>query len=1275
MEGKQSLPDNLADGRKQAWNSPSSTNTTMENGMDAHMNGETNGHGSAVNGAENVNGVVQMDYNTDFPTLPDAPATTAAIHVPKKPATVWKRPNLAAKAVTITFRLASDERSNKVKSFGNTSEEHKKAQNIASQTGTRIELSESKDGELTVVVKGDRAKVEDARARLVRDLQTQATRELDIPKDHHRHLIGKEGGLLRQLEQETNCRIVIPGRDTDSQTIKITGPREGIERAVAHIKSVSDRESKLATEHIHCSKQLYPFIRGPFNENVDRLTSETGAKINIPPPSANNEVIVITGEKEGVLRAAAEIKKIIQSKKDVTSITFQIARTQHRYIIGQQRSGIHEILKQTGVVVEVPSEESNSDMITLIGEANKLATALPLVVERASSVITQQIPAPTWLHKHLIGPKGATLASIVPNRANVQIDFDDKGIIFFEGAPQEVKEAQNALAAQVARLQCEMAIEKVKVHPSLHRHVIGRGGSLISKIKDQTGVQINIPNENTNSDEIVVEGKKEGVTKAVAEIKAIATKIENEKSRDIIVPQRLHKLIIGAKGEKLLKVRDAHPNVSVVFPDPKEKSDIINIRGEKTEVDAVYKKLSAMAKELAESNHQQTVAVFKEFLKHIIGKGGATIRKIRDETETRIDLPEIGSGEDKILVTGKQENVAKAVQQLNKIQEELASIVEKVLEIPQKVQARLLGNGRRLIFNIEEECGGVHIRFPAEKSDSTKVTVRGPTDDVDKAVKLLTALAKDKEQNLLEETVKAKPEFHRFLIGKGGAKISKIRENFDVRVMFPRESDIDKDLIHLLGKKEDVLKVKAELEEAIRQLEETVEQKIDIDPKHHRHFLSHSASVVREIQEQNGGVIISFPNRQAESSAVTLKGSKQCVESAKARLEEIVEDMEKQVRIQVSIPAQHHRSLLSGRGQKIHEIQSRFNVQIRFPERRDESTDDEEANLVSISGRDTKVEEAKEALLALVPISRSIDIPVDMHRSLIGRGGESVRKLMQDYDVNVAIPKDNQSTEIVVTGQADNVESALEALREKLAEYELQAEDRKLKAFQLTIDIPNEYHTKVIGARGATVNALREKYGVQISLPRGEEKSDQIIIQGYEEKARECAAEIEGMISELRSLFTQDISLDARFHPRLIGARGKNLKKVMEDYRVEIRLPRGGAEDPNLVVVSGKDENDVYDCIDYLRAQEEEYLLESVERTQYLSPRHQDNRSAPAPSTVQISGAPWQLDIGSSEQPALSVEPGDLAVAGNQLQLFLPATHLTTPPSSLFLRPPLGFLG
>lgn len=48
--------------------------------------------------------------------------------------------------------------------------------------------------------------------------------------------------------------------------------------------------------------------------------------------------------------------------------------------------------------------------------------------------------------------------------------------------------------------------------------------------------------------------------------------------------------------------------------------------------------------------------------------------------------------------------------------------------------------------------------------------------------------------------------------------------------------------------------------------------------------------------------------------------------------------------------------------------------------------------------------------------------------------------------------------------------------------------------------------------------------------------------------------------------------------------------QIMNDYKVELRFPRSTDPDPNLVVVAGKNEDAVFDCIDHLRAMEEDYL-------------------------------------------------------------------------------------
>ena len=78
------------------------------------------------------------------------------------------------------------------------------------------------------------------------------------------------------------------------------------------------------------------------------------------------------------------------------------------------------------------------------------------------------------------------------------------------------------------------------------------------------------------------------------------------------------------------------------------------------------------------NNYIGEVKIFKDFHKNVIGKGGATIKKIRDETDTKIDLPSQGSSSDSITITGKKENVNKAIAMIEKIQTELVSYYQDV---------------------------------------------------------------------------------------------------------------------------------------------------------------------------------------------------------------------------------------------------------------------------------------------------------------------------------------------------------------------------------------------------------------------------------------------------------------------------------------------------------------------------------------------------------------------------------------------------------------------
>lgn len=73
--------------------------------------------------------------------------------------------------------------------------------------------------------------------------------------------------------------------------------------------------------------------------------------------------------------------------------------------------------------------------------------------------------------------------------------------------------------------------------------------------------------------------------------------------------------------------------------------------------------------------------------------------------------------------------------------------------------------------------------------------------------------------------------------------------------------------------------------------DDVVEDRMVVDVRHHRHFVCRRGQVLRELAEEYGGVAVSFPRTGVNSQRVTLKGAKDCVEAAKKRIQEIIEDL------------------------------------------------------------------------------------------------------------------------------------------------------------------------------------------------------------------------------------------------------------------------------------------------------------------------------------------------------------------------------------------------
>uniref|UniRef100_A0A8C9WID2 Vigilin n=1 Tax=Scleropages formosus TaxID=113540 RepID=A0A8C9WID2_SCLFO len=1057
----------------------SSVAVLTQESFNEHRNGLLPEQISSVGSSGNDDDDVLPTYKEAFPPLPEKAATPEGR---QELDNAWTkiRP-LKSSIITQVFHVPLEERKYKdINQFGE-GDQAKICVDIMQKTGAHLELSMAKDQGLSIMVSGKLDAVMKARKEIVSRLQTQASATVAIPKEHHRFVIGKNGEKLQELELKTATKIQIPRPEDPSNHIKISGTKEGLEKAKHEILLISAEQDKRAVERVNIDKVYHPFITGAYNKFVAEMMQETGARINVPPPSVLKTEIVITGEKEQVAQAVAMIKKIYEEKKkNATTIAVEVKKSQHKYVIGPRGNTLQEILEKTGVSVEIPPPDSSSETVILRGEPDRLGQALTEVYAKANSYTVSSVLAPSWLHRFIIGKKGQNLAKITQQMPKVHIEFtegEDK--ITLEGPTKDVQQVQSQIEAIVMDLVNRMDYTEISVDPKFHRHLIGKGGANINRIKDQYKVSVRIPPDNEKSNLIRIEGDPQGVQEAKKELLELASRMENERTKDMIIEQRFHRAIIGQKGEKIKEVRDKFPEVIINFPDPAQKSDIVQLRGPRTEVEKCSKFMQKMVAEMVENSYSVSVPIFKQFHKNIIGKGGANIKKIREETNTKIDLPAENSNSEMIVITGKKANCEAARNRILAIQKELVSWCS----------AENLGGKCKVVCSV---C----------------------------------------------------------------------------------------------------------------------QYGMTVDPKHHRYFVARRGQVLRDIADEYGGVMVSFPRTGSQSDKVTLKGAKDCVEAAKKRMLEIIEDL-------VSFK---HAALLPLLGPLFCTVHCCFfsasTAETTAQENGETNGEVKDAadpatprkcDVIVLSGRKERCEAAVEALKALVPVTIEVEVPFELHRYIIGQKGSGIRKMMDEYEVNIQVPAPELHSDIIaITGLACHLDRAKEGLLERVKELQAEQEDRALRSFKLTITVDPKYHPKIIGRKGAIITQIRNEHDVNIQFPeKNDENQDQITITGYEQKAIAARNAIQAIVDDLEEMISEDITLDSRVHARIIGARGKGIRKIMDEFKVDLKFPQNGAADPNLVTVMGRPE-DVDEAIDHLLNLEEEYLADVVEnesKQAYMKPR------------------------------------------------------------------------
>lgn len=197
----------------------------------------------------------------------------------------------------------------------------------------------------------------------------------------------------------------------------------------------------------------------------------------------------------------------------------------------------------------------------------------------------------------------------------------------------------------------------------------------------------------------------------------------------------------------------------------------------------------------------------------------------------------------------------------------------------------------------------------------------------------------------------------------------------------------------------------------------------------------------------------------------------------------------------------------------------------------------------------------------------SFDFPQKFANFLIGKRGENINKLRDEFDVDIKV----ENGKVEVKGP----KAKADATRMRIMNLGKKLEDETTHILK----IPAQYHRELIGQRGNQVNRLQDRYNVRVQFPRatvaaddqsvtetgsdaggprgrGQQPADEVLVKGPSKGADSARDEILSLLQwVVDHSHSATISVAQSQVASLIGQRGREMDKLRADTGAQIDVP------------------------------------------------------------------------------------------------------------------------
>ncbi|KAI0014761.1 RNA binding effector protein Scp160 [Xylariomycetidae sp. FL0641] len=1089
-----------------------------------------------------------------------------------------------------------------------------------------ITMVPSPSGSLKFEATGPQDKAQQALRELVQQIGVKTSIKVPIPASARAHIIGKQGSTIKSIQDKSGARIQLPKvdenavneDDDEDATIDVIVEGNAISAAMAREainKIAGERSSNLSTKLKSVPAEFYPFIAGPNNTRANALESEHGVQLRVPPhmpwsqqvpqlpaqgarptfaPANTDNHIQLAGERAAVQAARAAIERRVQELQNQLHMDqVDIRQGAHQFIIGDRGIPSDDFFADTNCVVILPNEPG-TDTVTVIGLADDVNAGLEKAMDLATSVHSSFFDVAKH-HNHAAG--GAStypreLSRYLRQRKEIErlenlykIHINTP---FSEGvvSPWELyaREGKNALKAQkemssIVNSHPPSRLASVPVDPFFHSYL---RSDVRPKVQNDYGVHLVVPDANEAELPIllVYEGpdapadyQPPQTVPNAAEIKSFQQQLNEARQHILDILNKQEKietitLEVPTKYQDKLrkyikKEQDSTTRAAGHIPvRVSVKGTTVTMRGPTSSVTSLADKAKAFVEQEKEDEKERGFIMKfdfpQKFANHLIGKGGSHINELREKFDVDI---QVQNGE--VELKGPKAKAERAKSHIISLGKQWADETTHSLKIEPQFHRELIGVQGAVILRLQNRYH-VHINFPKtgkpSKDDESvadlaseagkprrqqgadEVTIRGPKKGADEARDEIFSLYQYLKDNSFTGTVTVQQKQLPSLIGAGGSAMDELRQATGAKIDVPNERNDNE-------------------------------------------------SAMVEIQ---------------------LKGTKTQVTAAKKAIEEKRAVFDDTVTKTVEVDRKWHKNLIGPGGSTLRDIvvkaggpeDRRLQARtVQFPKQ------DADGNAIRIEGRQDVVDKIIQSIQSMVAqresqVTETIDVPVEKHRSLIGRGGEAKRSLESRYNVFIDIPRQGSGqTGVKVAGLPADVEKAKEHLATLIKEQQGE-----------TIQVPRKYH-HAISENGQFFRKLRNEQKVTVdhagqSLPpkpkpastrnntgalplitddaeaaadahswqtvdnTSEEEGDiPWVLKGNQENIDKAKKVIAAALEQAEKNHTIGYLVlpDPSTYRYVIGQGGSKVNSIREKSGCKITVPRNQARDEAIEVMGSKD--------------------------------------------------------------------------------------------------------